>query len=56
MPKNNSDAKKDRADNRADGKDHQQNSAHFLEEHQTLTSSKAEDYVPSLNKIPKNES
>ncbi|MFP4978517.1 hypothetical protein ACE6ED_24120 [Paenibacillus sp. CN-4] len=56
MPKNSADAKHDRADNRADKKDNQQNHDHFTEEPQTLNSVKAADYVPSLNRIPKNES
>jgi hypothetical protein len=56
MPKNSADPKMDRADNRADKKDNQQNNDNFTEEAQTLTSSKAADYVPNLNGIPKNES
>lgn len=55
MPKNSADPKKDRADNRADKKDNQQNNAHFTEEPQMLTNSKAADYVPSLNGVTKNE-
>ncbi|MFF2911127.1 MULTISPECIES: hypothetical protein [Bacillales] len=56
MPKNSADPKVDRANNRADKKNNQQNHAHFTEEPQTLTNNKAEDYVPSLNHISKNES
>jgi len=55
MPKNSADPKFDREDNRADKKNNQQNNDHFTEEHQTLTSDTASDYVPSLNGIPKNE-
>jgi hypothetical protein len=55
MPKNSADPKMDRADNRADKKDNQQNNDNFTEEAQTLTSNKADDYVPSLNGISKNE-
>lgn len=55
MPKNSADPKMDRADNRADKKNNQQNNDHFTEEAQTLTSNKAADYVPNLNGIPKNE-
>ena len=56
LPKNSDDPKMDRADNRADKKDNQQNSDSLKEEPQTLTSKKAADYVPSLNGIPKNGS
>ncbi|MNI33145.1 hypothetical protein D3C73_870770 [compost metagenome] len=56
MPKNSADPKKDRADNHADKKDNQQNNASFTEEAQTLTSDTADDYVPSLNGISKNNS
>ncbi|GGF85650.1 MULTISPECIES: hypothetical protein [Paenibacillus] len=55
MPKNSADPKMDRADNRADKKNNQQNKAHFTEEPQTLTNSKLADYVPSLNGVTKNE-
>lgn len=55
LPKNEADPKHDREDNRADKKHNQQNNASFLEEEQTLTSSKAADNVPSLNGIPKNQ-
>lgn len=55
MPKNDADPKMDRADNRADKKDNQQNHANFTEEAQSLTSNKAADYVPSLNGISKDE-
>jgi hypothetical protein len=55
MPKNSADPKMDRADNRADKTDTQQNNYNFTEEAQTLTSNKADDYVPSLNGISKNE-
>jgi hypothetical protein len=54
MPKNSADPKYDRANNRADKKNNQQNHAHFTEEPQTLTNNKAADYVPSLNHIYKN--
>ena len=56
MPKNSADPKHDRADNRADSKNNQQNNDNFMEETETLTSETAADYVPSLNRIPKNES
>jgi len=56
MPKNDADPKLDRANNRADSKDNQQNNDHFTEEAQTLTNNKAADIVPSLNNISKNES
>ncbi|MBC8080035.1 MAG: hypothetical protein H7X86_06805 [Gorillibacterium sp.] len=56
MPNNTDDRKKNRADNRADKKDSQQNFDSLKEEHQTLSAAKAADYVPSLNGIPKNES
>ncbi|MBP1963553.1 hypothetical protein [Paenibacillus aceris] len=55
MPKNDADPKHDREDNRADSKNNQQNDASLLEEAQTLSSSKAADYVPSLNNINKNQ-
>ncbi|WP_167388025.1 hypothetical protein [Paenibacillus ferrarius] len=55
MPKNDANPKYDRENNKADKKDNQQNNAHFTEEAQTLTSSKADDNVPSLNGIPKNQ-
>lgn len=55
MPKNEADPKYDRENNKADSKHNQQNNAHFTEEEQTLTSNKADDYVPSLNGISKNQ-
>jgi hypothetical protein len=55
MPKNSADPKMDRANNRADKKNNQQNNDNFTEVAQTLTSSKATDYVPSLNGISKDE-
>ncbi|WP_341280578.1 hypothetical protein [Paenibacillus sp. FSL H8-0537] len=55
MPKNSADPKLDRSNNRADKKNNQQNDDHLTEEAQTLTSNKANDYVPSLNGISKNE-
>ena len=55
LPKNEADPKYDREDNRADKKHNQQNNASFIEEEQTLSSSKVADYVPSLNGIPKNK-
>ncbi|MDU0206473.1 hypothetical protein ACYEXS_32010 [Paenibacillus sp. MAH-36] len=55
MPKNEADPKYDRENNRADSKNHQQNDTSILEEAQTLSSSKAADYVPSLNNINKNQ-
>lgn len=36
--------------------ENQQNKSSFIEESKTLKPKKAEDYVPSLNEIPKNES
>lgn len=36
--------------------ENQQNKSSILEESKTLKPKKAEDYVPSLNEIPKNES
>jgi hypothetical protein len=55
MPKNSADPKMDRADNRADKKNNLQNSAHFTDEAQTVTSGKAAETVPSLNGIAKTE-
>lgn len=55
MPKNNSDAKYDRADNKADSKHNQQNRSSIMEEPQMVNNDKAEDYVPSLNGVTKNE-
>ncbi|WP_379126852.1 hypothetical protein [Paenibacillus sp. sgz500958] len=47
MPKNNSDAKMSRSDNKADKKNNRPK--------QMLKNSKLADYVPSLNNVPKNE-
>lgn len=55
MPKNNADAKYDRADNRADSKHNQQNHASITEIPQMVTPNKAADVVPSLNGVTKNE-
>lgn len=55
MPKNDADPKYDREDNKADQKKNQQNNANFTEEAQTLSSNKVDDFVPSLNGIPKNQ-
>lgn len=55
MPKNSADPKYDRANNRADKKDNQQNHASITEEPQMVTNDKAADYVPSLNGVTKNE-
>lgn len=55
MPKNEADPKHDREDNRADSKKNQQDDASLVEEAQTLSSSKAADYVPSINNINKNQ-
>jgi hypothetical protein len=54
MPKNSADPKYDRADNRADKKENQQNHAHFTEEAQTLNEQNAADFPASLNGITKN--
>lgn len=55
MPKNSADPKHDRANKKADKKSNQQNHAHLTEEPQMLNANKAEDYVPSLNGVTKNE-
>ncbi|WP_191089603.1 MULTISPECIES: hypothetical protein [Paenibacillus] len=55
MHKTNPDPKLDRADNKADVKDSQQNRSSILEEPQMLNSLKAADYPPSLNGVTKNE-
>jgi hypothetical protein len=56
MPKNSADPKHDRADNRADKKNNQQNHSSITEIPQMVNPDKAEDYVPSLNGVTKNES
>lgn len=55
MPKNNADPKHDRADNRADKKNNQQNRSSLMEEPQMINIDQAADYVPSLNGVTKNE-
>lgn len=55
MPKNSADPKHDRANNRADKKNNQQNHDHLTEEPQMVSNNKAADYVPSLNGVTKNE-
>ncbi|MBW4080558.1 hypothetical protein [Paenibacillus sp. S150] len=55
MPKNSADPKNDRANNRADKKNNQQNHDHLTEVPQMLKGDKAADYVPSLNGVTKNE-
>jgi hypothetical protein len=55
LPKNEADPKYDREDNRADKKKNQQNNASFIEEEQTLSNNKADEFPPSLNGIPKNQ-
>jgi hypothetical protein len=55
MPKNSADPKHDRANNRADKKNNQQNHASITEIPQMLNPEKAADYVPSLNGVTKNE-
>ncbi|MEK3793371.1 hypothetical protein MKX42_16695 [Paenibacillus sp. FSL R7-0204] len=56
MPKNSADPKHDRANNRADSKNNQQNHASISEIPQMVTPDKAADVVPSLNGVTKNES
>ncbi|WP_245647829.1 hypothetical protein [Paenibacillus borealis] len=56
MPKNSADPKHDRANNRADKKNNQQNHSSITEIPQMVNPDKAEDYVPSLNGVTKNES
>lgn len=55
MPKNEADPKYSRANNKADKKHNQQNHASITEIPQMLNPDKAEDYVPSLNGVTKNE-
>lgn len=55
MPKNSADPKHDRANNKADKKNSQQNHASISDIPQMVSSTKAEDYVPSLNGVTKNE-